>query len=187
MTTHLAVEQAAAARSSGVSMPLAFMTYLNPILSHGLDAFCAAAAGAGVDALIIPDLPDDEAGDARAAAHAHGLALVPLLAPTTTPERIATACRTASGFVYCVSVTGTTGARAEIAAEAFALLERVRAHTQLPRAIGFGLARHEHMVALRGRCEAAVVGSALLDAMFAREDDAAAAAGAFLSGMLHTA
>lgn len=187
MTTGLAIEQAAAARSSGVSIPLAFMTYVNPVLSHGVDAFCAEAASAGVDALIIPDLPDDEAADTRATAHAHGLALVPLVAPTTTPERIAGACRSATGFVYCVSVTGITGARAEIAEEALALLERVRTQTKLPRAIGFGLGRHEHLLALRGRCEAAVVGSALLDAMFAREHEAADAAAAFLTAMLAAA
>jgi tryptophan synthase alpha subunit len=187
MTVTLAIEHAAAARSAGVTMPLAFMTYINPVLSRGLDSFCADAAAAGVDGLIVPDLPADEASETRAAALSHGLALVPLVAPTTTPERIARACRDATGFVYCVSVTGTTGARAEVAAEALELLDRVRAQTSLPRALGFGLSRHEHLLALRGRCEAAVVGSALLDAMFAREDDAAVAAGEFLRGMLHAA
>ncbi len=185
MTTALAIDQAAAARSAGVTMPLAFMTYLNPVLSHGLADFCADAAAAGVDGLIVPDMPADEAAETRAAARSAGVALVPLVAPTTTRERIASACRDATGFIYCVSLTGTTGARAAIAAEAFELLDRVRAETDLPRAVGFGLARHEHLLALRGRCEAAVVGSALLDAMFARQDDAAAAAGAFLGGMLH--
>jgi tryptophan synthase alpha chain len=184
MTTALAIEQAGAARSAGVTMPLVFMTYINPVLSHGLDRFCADAAAAGVDGLIVPDLPADEAVEARAVAQSQGLALVPLVAPTTTAARIANACRDATGFIYCVSVTGTTGARAEIAAEAFQLLDRVRDQTALPRALGFGLTGHEHLVALRGRCEAAVVGSALLDAMFAREDDAAAAAGAFLRAML---
>jgi tryptophan synthase alpha subunit len=187
MTAALAIEQAAAARSAGVTMPLALMTYINPVLSHGLDRFCAAAAAAGVDGLIVPDLPSDEAVETRAAAISHGLALIPLVAPTTTTERIARACQDATGFVYCVSVTGTTGARAEVAAEALELLDRVRAQTALPRALGFGLSRHEHLLALRGRCEAAVVGSALLDAMFARGDDGAAAAGAFLRGMLQAA
>ncbi len=107
-----------------------------------------------------------------------------MVAPTTPDERIERACRTAAGFIYCVSVTGTTGARNHVAAEAFELLDRVRTHTTLPRAMGFGLSRHEHLLALRGRCEAAAVGSALLEAMAARPDDGAHAAADFLRGML---
>jgi tryptophan synthase alpha chain len=187
MTTVLAIEQVAAARAAGVTIPLAFMTYVNPVLSHGLDRFCADAAAAGVDGIIAPDLPAEEAAALRTAGEAHGVALIPLVAPTTPSARIELATREASGFVYCVGVVGTTGARDVIAEEAFDLLDRVRACTALPRAIGFGLSRHEHLVALRGRCEAAVVGSALLDAMFARQDDAAAAASAFLRGMLGAA
>ncbi len=183
-TTDLAIDQAASARAAGVSMPLVFMTYINPVLSHGVARFCAEAAEAGVDALIVPDLPDDEAGDLRAVAAGRGLALVPLLAPTSTDERIRRACGRAVGFVYCVGVTGITGARRTIAAEAFDLLERVRRVTDLPRAMGFGLSSHDHLVALRGRCEVAVVGSALIDAMAAEPADGAAAAGVFLRGML---
>jgi tryptophan synthase alpha subunit len=184
MTATLAIEQAAAARAGGVTIPLVLFTYVNPVLTLGIERFCAAAAGAGVDGLIIVDLPGDEAGEAYAIATAHGLALVPLVAPTTPPGRIARACEHAAGFVYCVSVTGTTGARNRIADEAFALLDLVRQHTDLPRAIGFGLGRHEHLVALRGRCEAAAVGSALIDAMSKRPDDAAAAAADFVRSML---
>lgn len=187
MTTHLAIEQAAAARAAGVSMPLVFMTYLNPVLSHGLDSFCAEAADAGLDGVIVPDLPADEAAEVRAGAHAHGLALIPLVAPTTPDERIARACRDATGFIYCVGVVGTTGARREIAPEAFDLLDRVGSATRLPRAIGFGLSRHEHLVALRGRCEAVVVGSALLDAMAGDPAGGASAASAFLRAMRATA
>jgi tryptophan synthase alpha subunit len=187
MTTTLAIEQAAAARLAGVTIPLAFMTYLNPVLSHGIDSFCADAATAGVDGLIVPDLPADEAAGVRGVAHSHGLALIPLVAPTTPDARIVNACRGAYGFVYCVGVVGTTGARADIAPEAFDLLDRVAVATRLPRALGFGLSRHEHLVALRGRCEAIVVGSALLDAMSAHPDGGAEAATAFLHGMLHAA
>jgi tryptophan synthase alpha chain len=184
MTAALAIEQAAAARAAGVTIPLCLMTYVNPVLSIGVPRFCAAAAAAGVDALIVPDLPGDESGDVHAAAAAVGLALVPLVAPTTPDDRIAGLCRNAAGFVYCVSLTGTTGARAEIDATAFDLLERVRVATALPRALGFGLGRHEHLVALRGRCEAAVVGSALIAAMSERADGGPGAAAAFLGGML---
>jgi tryptophan synthase alpha chain len=187
MTARLAIEQAASARAAGVTLPLTLMTYVNPVLSMGLERFCADAAGAGVDGLIVPDLPADEADEAHAAATAHGLALIPMVAPTTPDERIERACRSAAGFIYCVSVTGTTGARNHVGAEAFELLDRVRTHTTLPRAMGFGLSRHEHLLALRGRCEAAAVGSALLEAMAARPDDAAHAAADFLRGMLQRA
>ncbi|HEX4580192.1 MAG TPA: tryptophan synthase subunit alpha [Candidatus Dormibacteraeota bacterium] len=184
MTARLAIEQAAAARAAGVTLPLALMTCVNPALTFGLDRFCAAAAAAGVDGLIVPDLPGDEADDAHAQAAEHGLALVAMVAPTTPDERIARSCRGASGFIYCVSVTGITGARSSIAPEAYDLLRRVRAHTMLPRAMGFGLSRHEHLLALRGHCEAAVVGSALVDAMAQRPDDGARAAADFVGGML---
>jgi tryptophan synthase alpha subunit len=187
MTARLAIEQAAAARAAGVTLPLVFMTYINPVLSLGLDRFCADAAAAGVDGLIVPDLPVEEAEEAHDDAAAHGLALIPMVAPTTPDKRIARACRDASGFIYCVSVTGITGARSHVAAEAFDLLDRVRSHTTLPRAMGFGLARHEHMVALRGRCEAAVVGSALVEAMAERPSDGAGAAADFVRGMLRAA
>lgn len=187
MTARLAIDQAAAARAAGVTLPLALMTYINPILSMGLDQFCAAAADAGVEALIVPDLPVDEADETHAHAATHGLALIPMVAPTTTDARIERACRTAAGFIYCVSVTGTTGARSDVGIEAFDLLDRVRTHTTLPRAMGFGLSRHEHLRALQGRAEAAVVGSALIDAMAARPDDGATAAADFLRGMLQPA
>jgi tryptophan synthase alpha subunit len=184
MTTGLAIDHVRRARAAGVTLPLALMTYVNPVLTHGIDRFCADAADAGVDGIIAPDMPVDESDALRLAAESCGLALIPLVAPTTPATRIDLATRHARGFVYCVGVVGTTGAREVIAEEAFALLDRVRSCTALPRAIGFGLSRHEHLVALRGRCEGAVVGSALLDAMFAHEDTAAAAAGDFLRGML---
>jgi tryptophan synthase alpha subunit len=107
-----------------------------------------------------------------------------LVAPTTPDARLAVACAHASGFVYCVSVTGTTGARTDIAEEAIDLLSRVRRVTDLPRALGFGLSRHDHLVALRGHAEAAVVGSALLTAVGQDEQDPAGAAERFLRGML---
>src|SRR5207302_2841815 len=114
MTLHRAVEQVARARAAGVSMPLAAMTYLNPVLAYGIESFCADAAAAGLDGAIIPDLPADEAAGVRATLHAAGLALIPLVAPTTTDARLRSACAGAAGFVYCVSVTGVTGARTDI-------------------------------------------------------------------------
>ena len=150
---------------SGVTIPLAVMTYVNPVLSFGVDAFARAAATSGVDGVIFPDLPLDEAAGVRTTMHAAGVAVVPLVAPTTTPERLARICSSAAGFVYCVGVTGVTGARREISDEALRLLDAVCRMTPVPRALGFGLSTDDHLIALRGHAEAAVVGSALLDSI----------------------
>ena len=184
MTLRRAVEQIAAARALGVDIPLAPMSYINPILAYGVDAFARDAAAAGADGLIVPDLPFDEAPDVRDVMHAAGLALIPLVAPTTQPDRLERICATASGFVYCVSVAGVTGSRDAIAPEALELLARVRHATRLPRALGFGLSRHEHLRALTGHTEAAVVGSALIDALDRAPDDPAGTAERFLRSML---
>ncbi|HEX3606079.1 MAG TPA: tryptophan synthase subunit alpha [Candidatus Dormibacteraeota bacterium] len=185
-TVATALAAVAEARQRGLTIPLALMTYVNPVLAFGLERFCAEAAAAGAEAVIVPDLPDDEAAQLREAADGAGLALILLVAPTTTPARLEAACHRATGFVYCVSVTGTTGARAHISQEALDLLMRVRAVTSLPRALGFGLSRHEHIRALRGRAEAAVVGAALIDRIAAAPDAPVAAAERFLHEMLGT-
>ena len=184
MTLATALDQVREARSAGVTLPLAVMTYVNPVLSFGIDAFAGAASAAGVDGAIFPDLPLDEAAGMREAMHAAGVAVIPLVAPTTTPDRLARICSTAAGFVYCVGVTGVTGARRTIADDAITLLESVRRLTPLPRALGFGLATHEHLLSLRGHAEAAVVGSALLDRVGEDPDNAVAAAEAFLNAMI---
>ncbi len=184
MTVNLALEQVAQARGSGVSLPLALMTYVNPVLSYGQERFAQDAASAGADALILPDLPLDEAAQMRAAADSAGLALILLVAPTTPDARLAAACAHASGFVYCVSVTGTTGARTDIATEAFDLLSRVRGVTDLPRALGFGLSQHRHLEELRGHSEGAVVASALVSAIGDQPNDPVGAAERFLHSML---
>lgn len=183
MTLSLAVEQVAAARNDGLSIPLAVMTYLNPVLAYG-DGFMRDAHDAGVDGLIVPDLPFDEADAIREAAHGAGLALIPLVAPTTPRERMRRIVAAASGFVYCVSITGVTGARSELPAEALTLLDDVRSATALPRALGFGLSRHEHLRWLQGHAEAAAVGSALIDAVDAARDAPEAAVERFCRAML---
>ena len=130
--------------------------------------------------MIVPDLPVEEAAGLAASLGAHGLAHIPLVAPTTPTSRVARVAATAAGFVYCVSVTGTTGARASVSPAALDLLERVRSVSTLPRALGFGISRPEHLEALAGRCEAVVVGSALLDAIASGEDDPGATAERFV-------
>jgi tryptophan synthase alpha chain len=184
MTLARALDDVRAARKSAVTIPIALMTYVNPVLSFGVDNLAREAASAGVDGVIIPDLPLDEAAGMRASMHAAGIAVIPLVAPTTTPERLARICAAAAGFVYCVGVTGVTGARRTIAGDAIALLESVRRCTRLPRALGFGLSTPDHLSALRGHAEAAVVGSALLDSIAADPDDAVAVAERFLRTMM---
>ena len=184
MTLGRALEQVASARSGGVSIPLAVMTYINPVLAYGVEQCARDARDAGLDGLIIPDLPADEAEDVRESVHASGLVLIPLVAPTTPAERIARIAASAGGFVYCVSVAGVTGARDTVPAEGFALLDAVRRVSPLPRALGFGLSRNAHMRALVGHAEAAVVGSAVIDAIEGGLDDPAAAVERFCRAML---
>ena len=150
-------------REAGVVIPLIVMTYYNPILAYGQDGFIKDAAAAGVDGLIPVDVPPEEAGPLAEGCRAAGVDLIPLVAPTSTDERIALAARQASGFVYCVSVAGVTGAREALPAELGAFLQRVRRQTELPLAVGFGISRREHVEALRGQADAAIVGSAIVD------------------------
>jgi tryptophan synthase alpha chain len=139
------------------------MGYYNPILAYGPEAFAADASAAGVDGLIVVDLPPEESGPLRDPCRALDLDLVYLLAPTSTVERVALVARQASGFVYCVSVTGVTGARPSLPPEHPAFDERVRRHTTLPLAVGFGVSRREHVEDVGRIAEVAVVGSALID------------------------
>jgi tryptophan synthase alpha subunit len=184
MTLALALDQVREARQNGLTIPIALMTYINPVLSFGVETLAREAAAAGVDGVILPDLPLDEAAGVRASMHAAGVAVIPLVAPTTTPQRLGRICSSAAGFVYCVSVTGVTGARRAIADEAIALLESVRRCTHLPRALGFGLSTPAHLSALRAHAEAAVVGSALLDSIAADPDNAVTGAERFLRTLL---
>lgn len=165
MTAELAISQVAEARSAGLEIPVAAMTYVNPVLAMGIERFSAACSEAGVDGVIVPDLPADEAAGLASTLGGHGLAHIPLVAPTTPEERLARVATTASGFVYCVSVAGTTGARERVSPQALELLARLRAVSPLPRALGFGISRAEHVAALTGHAEAVVVGSALLDSI----------------------
>ena len=121
-----------------VSVPILLMGYFNPILQYGLEELARDSAAAGVDGYIVPDLPAEESDELLEACRRHGLDLVFLLAPTSTDERIAAVAERASGFIYCVSLTGVTGQRAALP-DLRDYLARVRARTDLPLAIGFGV------------------------------------------------
>jgi len=144
--------------------PLVAMGYMNPVESMGSPAFARALAQAGVAGAIIPDLPLEEAAPLRADLAGVGVDLVPLIAPTTGPERAAAIARQARGFLYYVSVTGVTGARAELPADLAARLRELRALSPVPVAVGFGISRPEQAAALRGLADGVVVGSALVAA-----------------------
>jgi tryptophan synthase alpha chain len=161
MTVAGALEVAAAVATEGI--PIVLMTYINPVLSHDPRRFAAEAAQAGVAGVIVPDLPIEEAEPVAGWLRAASLDTVFMVAPTTPPDRIETIASHSSGFVYCVTVTGITGVRKELPEGIPELLAEVRKRTTLPVAAGFGISRQEHLRALRGKLDAAVVGSAIVD------------------------
>ena len=145
--------------------PLILMGYYNPIHTYGLAPFAQRCQEAGVDGLIAVDLPGFEAAPLMAECKSRDISMIPLLAPTSTDESIKDACAKGSGFVYCISVTGVTGAREQVSGRSFELLDRVRAHTDLPLAVGFGISNRAHVEEVGKTAEAAVVGSALIRVM----------------------
>lgn len=150
-------------RAAGVDAPLLFMGYYNPVFQYGLDAYAAACAAAGVDGLMIPDLPPEESDALLDACVANGIHLIYFLAPTSTPERVEAVVRRANGFIYLIAVTGVTGARGELAAGLADYVARVRRHTQLPLAIGFGISSREHVARVEKLVDGVIVASALLN------------------------
>ena len=170
-------------RAAGVAVPLVFMGYYNPILQYGLERFAADSAAAGLDGVIVPDLPTEESDELLAACRRHGRDLIFLLAPTSTEQRIRDVAERAGGFVYCVSLTGVTGARDKLP-DLEEYLARVRQHTALPLAIGFGISTPEHVREVGRVAEGAIVASALINHLdgFPPEEQPAAAE-AFVRGL----
>jgi tryptophan synthase alpha chain len=168
MTVRGALAVAAAVAEGGA--PVVLMTYLNTVLAYDERRFAADAAAAGVAGVIIPDLPAEEAEPHAGWLRSAGLDVVFMVAPTSPDSRIVSIAERSSGFVYCVTVKGVTGARAELPAGLERLLGRVRSATDLPVAAGFGISRPEHIRDLLGHADAAVVASALLDRVHRGED-----------------
>jgi tryptophan synthase alpha chain len=152
------------AREISAQVPVVLMVYVNPVLARGAERFAEEAAEAGASGLIVPDLPYDEADSVRAACDAAGLALVPLVAPTTTPERVAEIGRGARGFVYTVSLAGITGERDELPHELGETVARVRASTDVPVAVGFGISTAAHARRVAGLADGVIVGSRIVRA-----------------------
>jgi tryptophan synthase alpha chain len=157
--------------------PLLLMSYLNPLLSYGLARLPEAAAAAGVAGFIIPDLPYEESADVRAALDRVGLALVQMVTPVTPPERMRMLCEASQGFVYAVTMTGTTGKSVAVPDEVLDYMDRVRAVSPVPVCAGFGIRGREQVVRMTGHVDGVVVGSALVEVLERGEDPAAFLAG----------
>jgi len=145
-----------------LSVPLVLLTYYNPILALGLKAFARAAADAGVDGVIVADLPPEEAVPLASEADAVGLDLVHLVAPTSTAARVRLIARRSRGFIYLVSLTGVTGERAELSAELEAQMRTLRLVTTKPVCVGFGISRPDQVAAVGRLADGVIVGSALV-------------------------
>jgi tryptophan synthase alpha chain len=170
-----------------VKAPVVLFTYANPVLRMGVDTFVERASHAGVDGVLMLDLPIEESSAFNSRLASAGIDLICLLSPTSTDERIEAAARDARGFVYAISRLGVTGARAEMDGGAEDLVGRIRRRTNLPVALGFGLSRPEHVRSACGYADAAVVGSALVQTIadaVASGDDPARAAGAFVTWLM---
>jgi tryptophan synthase alpha chain len=145
-----------------VAIPIVFLTYYNPILAFGLKAFCRTAADVGIDGVIVADLPPEEAGPLAAEAAPAGLDLVHMVAPTSPPARMRMITRATRGFVYVVSLTGVTGARAELPVDLQRNLRALRAVTTKPICVGFGIGTPAHAAAVAPMVDGVIVGSAVV-------------------------
>jgi tryptophan synthase alpha chain len=154
---------AAEIRERSQSVGLIIFTYLNPILQMGLEKFCKIARLAGVDGVLVTDLPVEEAAPYLAEMRKNELAPIFLAAPTSTDDRLKRIAKVSSGFVYAVSRTGVTGARKQLPEDAQMLVRRLRKYTKLPIAVGFGISTPDQFAAVGGYADAAVVGSAIVD------------------------
>lgn len=170
-------------RQQGIHTPVMLMGYMNPILAYGEERFVRDAAAAGVDGFIVPDLPPEESDSLEQYTNQAGLALIPFLAPTSDPRRIALVLGRAKGFVYMVSVTGITGARSHIAETLPAFVRRVRADSPVPVAVGFGISTPEQAAAVGQFADGVIVGSALINAVDAGGENGVAAAANFVHSL----
>lgn len=162
-TTLVRVLDMVAALRAEVTVPLVIFSYANPILRLGSERFADRAQAAGVDGVLVLDLPIEEADDFRGMMAARGVDTIFLLSPTTTDARIRRAASLGSGFLYAISRLGVTGARDRVATGAREMVQRIRAVSDLPVALGFGLSRPEHVREVGQWADAAVVGSALVN------------------------
>jgi tryptophan synthase alpha chain len=143
-------------------IPVVLLVYYNMVMHRGVEHFCAAAEAAGVSALVVPDLPFEEAAELESEAERRGIVNIRFVSPTTTSARLKKICDSAAGFIYCVSTTGVTGERAELDTGIFSLTEEARRYTDLPLALGFGISTPVQAASAAKLVDAVIVGSALV-------------------------
>lgn len=161
-TTLAGILKCAAAVRSGVSVPLILFSYFNPLHKMGIATFAKKARAAGIDGVLILDLPPEESRETQAALRRHSLKMIYLIAPTSSEERIQEICKRADGFLYGVSRTGVTGAKKSVLGEVQNLVQRVRARTKLPVVVGFGVSTSVQVRAIGRIADGVVVGSAIV-------------------------
>lgn len=176
-----AFEQIGLVRSRVPQTPLVLMTYFNLVLQHGLEQFAIRSKTAGLDAILIPDLPIEECGELREACDRQGVDLVQMVSPNISDERLARVCGQSRGFIYAVAVEGTTGAREGIV-DVSGYIARIRAHTSLPIALGFGISNPEQARASAASADGVIIGSALIKVV-ADDSDPAKAAYEFIAAV----
>ena len=152
-------------RELSISTPLLLMSYLNPLLAFGLEALPRAAREAGVCGFIVPDLPHEESGELRAALEGEGLALVQMVTPVTPVSRLEMLCASAQGFVYAVTMTGTTGKSAQVPEDVLAYMDRVKRCSKVPVCAGFGIRTRDQVARFAPHVDGVVVGSALVETL----------------------
>lgn len=148
-----------------IAVPLVFMTYYNPVYNLGLDAFCRRCVEAGVNGLIVPDLPPEEGQELEEVTQEYKIDLIYLLAPTSSEERISLVAKRSQGFIYLVSVTGVTGARDRLPVNLGAFITRVRKVTRKPLCVGFGISTAEQAQQLAGIADGVIIGSRIIQLM----------------------
>lgn len=171
MTTAKALSVVRRIRAAVPDLPLILMTYFNPIRCYGLPRYAHDAREAGGDAHIVTDLTPEEADEWKRFSEENGLDTIFLLAPTSTTARIDVVSRISTGFIYCVSRTGVTGARQDVPAELTEVVARIRAHASVPVCVGFGVSSPEHVRRISAFADGVVVGSSLVDLIHAHRDD----------------
>jgi tryptophan synthase alpha chain len=179
-TSESCLEMVRELRERGVMTPFLLMGYYNPILAYGEQRFVQDAADAGADGIIVPDLPPEEADSLERHASVYGLAIIHFLAPTSNHRRVRLVVARASGFIYMVSVTGVTGARGSLPNQSTRSLSDVRALTDLPIAVGFGISTPAQATRIGKQADGVIVGSALINEVDKAQNKPELAARAFV-------
>ena len=173
--------RAAAEIRRRIKTPLVFMTYYNPVLNYGLEAFCRNCVKAGINGLIVPDLPPEEGRELETTTQKHEIDLIYLLAPTSTEARIKEVGKRSRGFIYLVSLTGVTGARDSLSTDLESFVKRVRGNSALPLCVGFGISNEGQAKRVAAIADGVIVGSRLIQLL--EEDETLESLKAFVTGL----